>query len=49
MKHLSKIKLKHSCERGGRIFDENDGGFYSPLVLNIAKKEGIGFHELAIN
>jgi 2-oxoglutarate dehydrogenase E2 component (dihydrolipoamide succinyltransferase) len=24
-----------------------DGGFYSPLVLNIAKKEGIGFNELA--
>ncbi len=24
-----------------------DGGFYSPLVLNIAKKEGIGFDELA--
>lgn len=23
-----------------------DGGFYSPLVLNIAKKEGIGFNEL---
>jgi 2-oxoglutarate dehydrogenase E2 component (dihydrolipoamide succinyltransferase) len=27
--------------------DENkDGGFYSPLVLSIAKKEGIGFNEL---
>lgn len=24
-----------------------DGGFYSPLVLNIAKKEEIGFNELA--
>lgn len=24
-----------------------EGGFYSPLVLNIAKKEGIGFAELA--
>lgn len=24
-----------------------DGGFYSPLVLNIAKKEGIGFVELS--
>lgn len=26
---------------------ENSGGFYSPLVLSIAKKEGIGFEELA--
>ncbi|MCU0373339.1 MAG: 2-oxo acid dehydrogenase subunit E2 [Ignavibacteria bacterium] len=27
--------------------EEKGGGFYSPLVLNIAKKEGIGFSELA--
>ena len=27
--------------------EENSSGFYSPLVLNIAKKEGIGFSELA--
>jgi len=26
---------------------DNSGGFYSPLVLSIAKKEGIGFEELA--
>lgn len=26
---------------------KTDGGFYSPLVLSIAKKEGIGFNELA--
>ncbi len=24
------------------------GGFYSPLVINIAKKEGVGFNELAV-
>jgi len=27
--------------------EEKSSGFYSPLVLNIAKKEGIGFAELA--
>jgi 2-oxoglutarate dehydrogenase E2 component (dihydrolipoamide succinyltransferase) len=27
--------------------EEKGSGFYSPLVLNIAKKEGIGFSELA--
>lgn len=40
-----EIKTEEKAEANEVV--NTDGGFYSPLVLNIAKKEGIGFNELS--
>lgn len=43
----TKQEAKHEPEPAKETAQAEEGGFYSPLVLNIAKKEGIGFDELA--
>lgn len=55
-KHAVQEKVRHAQEEATEYEtvtavtaeDAGEGnGFYSPLVLNIAKKEGVGFKELA--
>jgi 2-oxoglutarate dehydrogenase E2 component (dihydrolipoamide succinyltransferase) len=42
----SEVKTEEPSKVESKEEVNADGGFYSPLVLSIAKKEGIGFNEL---